>query len=768
MTKKLGAWIMGHRLLVMVLVLAATAFFAWQIPRVRIESPTIDLFPSSHPYVETFKKYSDVFGGASRVVIQLEVKQGTIFNLPVLEKIRRITKELELIPGVNNYQVLSLAQRKVKELKVDAERGFRAVPVMWPEVPRTQVGIENLRRRVHANRRIHGTLVSLDDKATLIVAGFFEKDLDPLQVYRRIEQIVSREVDDNTELQVIGRPILLGTIMNQYGQLLWLFTATALSILLVLFLYFRDFWRVTVPVLTALLSAVWGLGFLGLLGLNFDPLVIVVPFIISARALSHSVQLIERFTEELAASGDKVEAARATFNGLFKPGLLGIVTDAAGVLLVLTTPIPLLRKLALMGGFWVLSIIVSDLIFNPVLLSFLPVSALGRRRRRSASERLLGVVSTWCLGRRRWVVLGLAGILFAVGFVFASRLVIGDVHPGTPMLWPDSRYNRDTQRIASRFRNTEEFTVVVEGESRDAIKNPAVLRMMEAFQRHLESIPEVGSTSSLVDLLPGIISILHGSDPRWELIPNDPRESGFFLEMIYSSSEPGDLVRYVTIDSQNANITAYLKDHRGETLRRVVAHARQFIDEHPVKGARLRLAGGYGGLLAAINEEVARHQATVTVLAFGIILLLCSLAYRSLVAGLLFLLPLLVSNYLTYALMGARHIGLDVNALPVVALGVGLGVDYGLYIVERIREEFARSGDVAGSIRVALTTAGKAVLFTASTMVFGVIFWAFSFLRFQADMGLLLAFWMVMSMLGGLVLLPTVISLVKPRFIFGR
>jgi len=767
-TKKLGAWIMGHRLLVMVLVLAATAFFAWQIPRVRIESPTIDLFPSSHPYVETFKKYSDVFGGASRVVIQLEVKQGTIFNLPVLEKIRRITKELELIPGVNNYQVLSLAQRKVKELKVDAERGFRAVPVMWPEVPRTQAGIENLRRRVHANRRIHGTLVSLDDKATLIVAGFFEKDLDPLQVYRRIEQIVSREVDDNTELQVIGRPILLGTIMNQYGQLLWLFTATALSILLVLFLYFRDFWRVTVPVLTALLSAVWGLGFLGLLGLNFDPLVIVVPFIISARALSHSVQLIERFTEELAASGDKVEAARATFNGLFKPGLLGIVTDAAGVLLVLTTPIPLLRKLALMGGFWVLSIIVSDLIFNPVLLSFLPVSALGRRRRRSASERLLGVVSTWCLGRRRWVVLGLAGILFAVGFVFASRLVIGDVHPGTPMLWPDSRYNRDTQRIASRFRNTEEFTVVVEGESRDAIKNPAVLRMMEAFQRHLESIPEVGSTSSLVDLLPGIISILHGSDPRWELIPNDPRESGFFLEMIYSSSEPGDLVRYVTIDSQNANITAYLKDHRGETLRRVVAHARQFIDEHPVKGARLRLAGGYGGLLAAINEEVARHQATVTVLAFGIILLLCSLAYRSLVAGLLFLLPLLVSNYLTYALMGARHIGLDVNALPVVALGVGLGVDYGLYIVERIREEFARSGDVAGSIRVALTTAGKAVLFTASTMVFGVIFWAFSFLRFQADMGLLLAFWMVMSMLGGLVLLPTVISLVKPRFIFGR
>ncbi len=768
MAERLGRLLLRHRVIALLLVLAGTAFFTVKALGVRVESPIIDLFPATHPYVETFKKYSEVFGGASRVAMQIEVKDGDIFQTKILEKIRRITKALELVPGVNNYQVLSLAQRKVKELKVDAERGFRAVPVMWPKVPQTKAEVEDLRHRIHTNRRIHGTLVSLDDTATLVVGGFFEDKSPPDEIFAAIEKIADQERDDTVSIQIIGRPILLGTIMSRYSQLIWLFALTVGSILLVLLLYFRDLRGVLVPIVTAVVSAIWGIGFLGLLDYNFDPLVIVVPFIISARALSHSVQLVERYIEEYAKCRDKSEAAAATFTGLFKPGMVAIITDAAGLMLILLTPIPLLQKLAVMGGFWVLSILISDMILNPVFLSFLPAPNPDQAKKQKLTTALLARVAGWCLGPARKVILGVTVVVFVIGAVFASNLVVGDVHPGTPMLWPDSKYNMDVDRIAEKFRNTEEFTVVVEGETRDAIKNPKVLRTMEAFQRHMEGIDEVGATSSLVDLLPGIISILHGADPKWELIPHNPRDSGFFLEMIYSSSEPGDLVRFVTIDSQNANITVYLKDHKGETLRRVVDRAKSFIAAHPVEGAKFRLAGGYGGLLAAINEEVTKHQTQVTLMAFGIIFLFCALAYRSILAGLLFLIPLLVSNYLTYALMGARGIGLDVNALPVVAVGVGLGVDYGLYIIGRIQEEFRICGDIDQAITTALTTAGKAVLFTASTMVFGVFFWAFSFLRFQADMGVLLLFWMIVSMLGGLILLPTIVSIIKPKFLFGK
>jgi predicted RND superfamily exporter protein len=766
MAERLGRFILRWRVVVLIVILAVTGFFGYQAANVRVESPLIDLFPQTHPYVETYTKYAGVFGGASRVAIQIEVKQGDIFQQEVLQKIRRITKKLELLPGINNYQVLSLAQRKVKELKIDAVRGFRAVPLMWPKVPETDEEIEKLRQRVYTNRRIFGTLVSLDSKATLVVAGFFEKKLDPLEVYKQIEDIVAEERDENTIISVIGRPVLLGNILSRSTQLIWLFALTVFSVLVVLLIYFRDLRGVVVPLCTAVVSAIWGIGFLSTLKLNFDTLVIVVPFIISARALSHSVQMVKRYIEEYIKHPDKREAAAAAFGGLFKPGMLAITTDAAGVMLVLLTPIPLLQKLAVMGGFWVISILVSDMILNPILLSFLPAPNVEKQSRLGFIDRLLARVAGWTLGKQRKWILGTTVVVFGIGFLFARTLVVGDVHPGTPMLWPDSKYNQDTDRMAEKFRNTEELTVVVEGDTRDAIKNPKVLRAMEAFQHHMEKIPEVGATSSLADLLPGIIAILHGSDPKWELIPDDPRETGFFLEMIFSSSEPGDLVRFVTIDSQNANIVMYLRDHKGETLRKVVAHAQEFIDHNPIQGAKLRLAGGYGGLLAAINEEVKKHQAQVTILAFGIVFFLCALAYRSILAGLFFLVPLAVSNYLTYALMGARGIGLDVNSLPVVAVGVGLGVDYGLYIVGRIQEEFQKTQNIQTAVITALGTAGKAVIFTASTMVFGVVFWSFSFLRFQADMGIMLLFWMIVSMLGGLILLPALVATVKPKFIF--
>ncbi|MBL6974870.1 MAG: MMPL family transporter, partial [Deltaproteobacteria bacterium] len=259
-----------------------------------------------------------------------------------------------------------------------------------------------------------------------------------------------------------------------------------------------------------------------------------------------------------------------------------------------------------------------------------------------------------------------------------------------------------------------------------------------------------------------------GGDPRWELIPTEAREAGFFLEMIYGASEPGDLSRFVTPNSMHSNISINLKDHKGVTLQKVVKELRDYVKENPMEGAKFRLAGGYGGLLAAVNEVVAWAEARVTIIAFSFVFLFCAIAYRSLIAGMLFLIPLMLSNYLTLALMGWRGIGLDVNALPVVALGVGLGVDYGLYVISRIREEFQEKNDLREAIITAMSTAGKAVLLTAGTMVFGVVFWTFSFLRFQADMGLLLVFWMCVSMTGGLVLLPTLVYIFRPKFVVGK
>jgi len=794
---------MRHKFAVLAIILAITALFAWKAVGVRFKNPTIELFPQNHPYVQTYVQYEEVFGGANVVVMSLRVKEGDIYNEKTLAKIQRITKALELVPNVNNYQVLSLAQRKVKKTVVDEVEGYKSDPIMWPEIPTTPEGIADLKRTVYTSGRVRGGLVSLDDKATLILAGFFEKGVESpgdtlrqivkqraaaegadaaerLGAFERVAKgqawtlddtlfsavmkIAKAEVDRNTTVHVIGRPILLGWVYTQLPSLLTIFLLTIAAMVLVLVIYFRGALGVGIPVVTAALSAAWGIGFVGLLGHHFNPLLLVVPFIISARALSHSVQLIERFDEEYATHKDREKAAVATFAGVFKPGMLSILTDAAGIYVVAVTPIPLMEKLAVMGGFWLLSIIVADLIFNPLILSMLPPPRLAKGGGKII-DRILEWVHRTTLGWRRWAVLGVTAVVFVVGFGMASKVVIGDAQPGTPILWPSSEYNKDTAVIADAFGNTEILSVVVEGKDKNAIKTPEVLVAMERLQRKLEAMPEVSGTSSISDLVPEISKIMHGGDPKWELIPMDRRESGFYMEMIFSGAEPGDLARFITNDAKDANLTVYLKDHKGTTLRAVIAAIKEFMTQNPLKDAQMRLAGNFGGLLAAVNEAIVVSEARVTIIAFSITFLLCALAFKSLFAGVFFLIPIGISNFLTYALMGALGIGLDVNSLPVVALGVGLGVDYGLYIVGRMEEDMRRGVGLQDAAHAGILTAGRAVLFTASTMVVGIVFWTFSLLRFKAEMGILLSFWMVMSALGGLILLPVLAVIIKPKFL---
>jgi predicted RND superfamily exporter protein len=760
------SFILRYRWPVLAVMGVLTALMAYQAKHVKVESRTIDLFPSTHPYVETFAKYADIFGGASRVVLQVEVKDGTIFNRATLEKIRRITKAIELMPAVSNYQVMSIAQRKAKNQVNDAQ-GMRSIPVMWPSVPQTAEEIAIVRDNVLSNPLLYGTFVSLDEKAALIVAGFFENRLEPKVLYDKIQQIIQKESDANTSVQAIGRPIMVGEVITQSPRLALIIVVTTLSMLLVLALYFRSLIGVIIPASAALVSAIMGFGFLGLIGQNFDPLVLVVPFIITARALSHSVQVVTRYLEEYDHSHDRIRAALDTCVALFKPGALAILTDIMGIALIAIAPIPLLQKLAYMGSFWLLSIFFSGMIVSPILLSLLPMP----KKKREGGElidRFLQAVGELCTGPARTGIFVATLLALGVGFFFARNLVIGDVHPGTPMFWPDSTYNLATDRIAERFANTEELTVVVEGTTREAIKNPELLGTIEAFQRHMETLDEVGATLSIIDVVPRVISTLHGGDPKWELVPDSKEQAAFFLEMLYTSGDPGDLTRFITPDSQNANVSLFLRDHKGETLRAVVAHAQEFINAHPLPNAKFRLAGGYGGLLAAINEEVTTLDVRITLAAFSSVFLCCVLAFRSLVAGFLFLLPLVASNYLTYALMGAKGIGLDVNALPVVALGVGLGVDYGLYVVERIREAYEAGASVRDAVIHGIRSAGRGVLLTGLTMALGVAFWWFSFLRFQAEMGLLLLFWMSMSMMGALTLLPAILTQFKPRFVFFK
>lgn len=758
--------VLRFRFPILLLLSLTTAFMACSASRVRFESTGTDLFPATHPYVATFHRYSDVFGNANRVAIMIEVKDGTVFSRAALQKIQNVTRALEKVPGVNHNQLVSIASRKARVFGMRST-GMQAARVMWPDLPATDAEATKVRAKVISSGYLYGTLVSLDEKAALVAAEFVDRDFNPRRVYDRLQKIKAEEQDPNTSLHMIGRPVLLGSVLAQAPRLGAIMASTGVCMLLGLWFCFRNLGAVLASALAALMSAILGLGFVGATSQTFDPLSLVIPFVMTARALSHSAQMVSRFQQELAHTDNRRDAVHRTAEALFKPGLVGIITDALGVLLICIVPIPLLQKLALMGAFWLSSIFLSGMVLTPILLSLIPVGVRAPGPGSRFIDALLEKGARACTGTGRKWVFAVTVVTLGLCAALVHRVVVGDVHHGTALLWPQSVYNVDTAKIAARFANTEQLTVVVEGDDEDALKAAAVLQTMEAFQRHMEELPEVGASTSIADLLPKMVSVFHGEDPKLDLIPDRQAQLSFFIRLLYTSGDRGDRDRYITPNHKSACITIFMHDHKGETLRKVIAHARRFIDSHPLPHARFRLAGGYGGLLAAINEDLTRFDLRITLAAFATVFLGCAIAFRSVLAGLLLLLPLLISNYLTYALMGALNIGLDVNVLPVVALGIPLGVDYSLYVVQAIKDASAKQDHLESAVVEGVRSAGKGVLMTALTMSLGLIFWRFSFLRFQAEMGMLLLFWLSVSMLGTLLLVPALLVQVKPRFLVG-
>lgn len=766
--KRIAEFVVRRRLPILLLICFVTLFFGYFSLKLEMYTAFSDLLPQNHSYVKLHNEFWRIFGGANVVLLSVEVKEGDIFNPKTLEKVKRLTEVMELTPGANNYQIFSLARQKVKDVRATAW-GIEVQPVMWPKVPATPEEIERLRQVVYANPTIVGRLVSEDGKAALITAAFHEERLDYGELFRRIRQAVREAGDENTAVFTAGEPILYGWIYHHLREISLIIAFTCLTIFGLLILYYRNLNGVLIPTASALVTFIWGTGFTALLGYNFEPLILVVPFLITARTISHSIQFRERFFEELERYGDKEKAAVEAASGLLMPGGVSILTDAIGLTVLLVAPMPILTKLAVAGSFWVISNLVSVLILDPILCCYFPTPRRlpkgGEGHWLDSPLRSLGRFCISPIGK--WLVLAVFGGTALWSLYWYQFLTVGDSRPGSPLLWPESNYNLSVRHINEKFQGTDHLYVIVQGNGENAMKSPQVLETVEGFQRHMLRSPHVGGTDSLVDLTRQINTVLHNNDPRWGVLPRSADEVGGVLMVAEHGSEPGDFDRWVNYNFQHGRLTLFLYDHQGDSLREVIARAKEFIAAHPMKEAEFRLASGYAGVLAAANEVIARSDKLTLGLMLLAQLVFCALGFRSLVAALLFVGVVLLSNTFGMALMAYWNVGLNVNTLPVISLGIGFGEDYGIYIVSRAIEEYVRQGrrDLGSALVEGVATAGKAVLYTAFLISAGVAFWSFSPLRFQAEMGYQLLIILTMNMLGGLLLLPVLISLLRPRFV---
>lgn len=765
------AFLWRHRVAYLVLLAIVTCFWLYHARQVEMYSQFADLLPQGHDYIQAYNQHREIFGGANIVTAVLQVTDGDIFNTKTLEKVRYVTDQLDQVEGVDHNQVASISHVKIRNIRTLPGGMVRSYPVLPVDIPTDPKELETLKFEMFNNDIVMNKYVSEDGKAALVFAGFNEDRLDYREIQRAITDIRQEVEDENTSLYVAGEPALKGWVWYFTGELFMIFSFTGLCVLVALIIYFRRVYGVLVPLIGAGIQTIWGLGWVGWWGFNLDPLILVIPLLITARSISHAVQMVERYFEALEETKDQQKASYTCLQDLFLPGVTGVISDAGGILVLSVATIPLIEKLAYYGSFWAFANIFCITHTMPIFLSYFPTPKNTKHfvpRWMDATLDKVGQLATGPVSR--WVILGLAAVTIVFGVRTAITVPIGEQEAGSPLLWQNAHYNVSARTINERFAGANQLVIYMEGEREHILKEPYVLATIEEMRRYMLEQDEAGDSRELYTLARGLNRLYHYNDPRWQVIPPDLATTGNLI-FVYEASAPisGVILEYTDLVYKNGQFVVFYKDVKGDTVREAIARAKKFIAEHPIEGVTLRLAGGFIGTTAALNEEIDRSEKQAALLVIITVFTLVLLSYGSLVAAVMVMAALIAAGVASYMYVSFMGIGININSLPVTAVGMGIGVDYILYVVDRIRREIPRAGgNRPQGIKRTISTTGMAVTFTATTMIAGVIPWYFlSSLRFSAEMALLLAILLVTHWLSALTMVPAMIAVFKPKFAGG-
>jgi predicted RND superfamily exporter protein len=757
MIKRLEELVFRYRPVTLAVFVVITVVLGWFASKTRIDASFDKQLPTGHEYIENFKKHRTQFGGANRVVIALVAKEGDIFTPEFFKTLKAVTDETYYLPGVDRAQVTSIYTPNVRYIEV-VEDGLAGGNVIPADFTSDAAGLERVRQNIIKSGRV-GMLVANDFTGAAVIASLLEVDpatgkrLDYAQVAAALEHNIREKYQsDRISVHIIGFAKVIGDITDGAKGVL-VFFGIALVISAVLLYYFSQSLMLTVlPLLTSFCAVIWQFGILNLLGFGIDPLSILVPFLIFAIALSHATQMLRSFRFEINMGKDEPAAARASFSNLFVPGCVAILTGTVGFSTIYLVAVPTIQELAITASLGVFLIIFTDRFLLPVLISYTRMSPGFRKRvnfRRFALQPYWRRLTNFTTGPVSSVVIIIVSLaLLAFGFVKSSQVKIGDLHAGVPELRQDSRYNKDTAMVTKEFSiGVDVITVLVETVPNGVIDHD-IMALVDRFGWHMRNIEGVQSTMALTDVAKTINSGWNEGSLKWRIIPRNPAALAQAVSPVETATG------LLNDDGSVIPVMIYLRDHKAETIKRVVAAVKEFRALHGTERAKFQLATGNVGVMAATNEVVSAAQNPMVMWVYAAVIVLCLISFRSWRGALCVIVPLVVVSYLGYALKYYLNIGLKTSTLPVIALGVGIGVDYGIYLFSAIQERLEEDESFEDALCFAFATMGTSVMFTGSALAAGVGTWAWSALKFQADMGILLSFLFFFNMLGAMLLMP--------------
>ncbi|OGA97615.1 MAG: RND transporter [Burkholderiales bacterium RIFCSPHIGHO2_12_FULL_69_20] len=768
-----GNWleraVFNHRLPVLLVFALATVVLGFFALKLQVNASFERMIPVSSPYIQNYFKYRKELPGLGNTIrIVVENKTGDIYDPEYLATLQKLNDTLYLIPGVDRSWMKSLWMPIVRWRQV-TEEGVVGGPVMPQDYSGTPASIEKLRANI-GRANIVGSLVAQDQRSTMIVAPLLDRHpttgqpLNYGELSRTLEAQIRQFEGPKTGVYIVGFAKIVGDLIAGLREVMTFFGVSVIIAALFVFFYTRCVRSTLLLVAAAIAGVIWLLGLMQLLGYELDPYSILVPFLVFAIGLSHGAQRMNGILQDVGRGTHKYVAARYTFRRLFMAGLTALLTNIVGFAVLAIIDIPVIRDLAITTSIGVTALIFTKLVLIPVALSYTGVSKTAARHALALDADAAGGkglrTRIWAsldrLTERRGavIVIAVAAVMTAVASVVMMQLRIGDLDPGAPELRQDSRYNRDSAYITGHYGLSSDQFVIIMATADDGCRFYEPLRLMDSLATTLRETPGVQATTSLAETTRFITAGLAEGNGKWLTLSRDQAITNTAVGAAMIASP--DITNTACAVSP---LVAYLADHKADTLARVLKVSEEFGNRHnsapdAKDGTRFLLAAGSAGIEAATNIDVERGILKMYLAVYGATALLCLLTFRSVAATVVAMVPLVITTIICKALMVWLGIGLKVATLPVIAVGVGVGVDYALYLLSVQIAMQRRGASLSEAYRFSLDFTGRVVALVGLTMAAGVITWAWSPIKFQADMGILLAFMFLWNMLGALVLIP--------------
>ena len=752
----------NNRRAILVLTVILTCTLGWSALKLKVGASFIALLPSHHAFVANYEDNRGTMralGNSVRIIVSN--KKGTIYDPHYLAVLRDISDTAFLLPDVDRSFMKSLWTPVVSWQEIN-EKGITTGPVMPNKYDGSTESIERLQQNV-LKAGIIGSIVANDQRSSEVFVPLLDRDaatglaFDYGSFWQLLQQKVLSKQSDTIGIHVVGFAAVMGNLIAALYEILGFFVVAALLAGMFIFGFTRCVSSTLLIMACSLIAVIWLLGLIRLLGYSLDPYSILVPFLIFAIGVSHGAQKMNGIMQDIGRGMHRYVAARMTFRRLFVAGLTALMADAVGFAVLYVIDIPAIKVLAVTASIGVVLLVFTNLVLLPVLLSYVGVSQKAALRSRRLDQitdssmfaAVFRVLERFC--SRRWAIGAICGaaVLVIVGLVVGAGLQIGDVNPGAPELRPNSIYNRDNSYVTTHYGlSTDEFAVIVKT-GPNGLNNYQSILEMDRLGQYLADVPGVQTTSSAAKFVRIYTAGEFEGNLKWWNINRGRYVIGPALDGVLTGNP-----ELINTEFSSAPVIAYLRDHKASTLTAVSQAAERFANAHSTQDEHFLLAAGSAGMAAATNMVVERANRVMPYLVYGAVILLCFISFRSWRAVIVAVIPLLITSVLCEALMVGLGIGVKVATLPVIALGVGIGVDYALYLLS-IQLACQRMGDpLHVAYAKALRFTGRIVALVGFTLAIGVSLWAFSPIKFQADMGILLTFMFLWNMVGALVLIP--------------